>query len=167
MLGFAAWLHHTQISLALQSQVAWMWPVCETLHFIGLCLLLGVVGMFDLRLMGLMKRVPVSAVQEFLPWGIAGFCINLTTGVIFVVSQPAQYFSNPTWWVKVAFLISAGLNALFFQVVFSRRVNQLAPGQDTPMSFKIVGALSLVSWLGVLWAGRMMPFIGAGIGASL
>ena len=114
-LGFASWLHTTPISVVFQHQVAWLWPTCETLHFAGLSLLLGVVGLFDLRLMGFMKRVPISVVKDFMPWALAGFSLNLLTGVIFVVSEPARYFANPTWWLKVTFLIIAGLNAFIFR----------------------------------------------------
>jgi hypothetical protein len=167
MAAFASWLHHTPLSLALQHQVRWLWPLCETLHFAGLALLLGVVGMFDLRLLGLMRRVPINVVQDFLPWALLGFSINLITGVIFVVSEPAQYFSNPTWWLKVAFLTVSGLNALLFQVMFASRAGALLPGDNTPVAFKIIAAVSLVSWFGVLWAGRMLPFIGASVGAGL
>jgi len=164
---FATWLHHTSLSVALQGQVQWLWPFCESLHFAGLALLLGVAGMFDLRLMGMMKRVPISVVADFMPWAVVGFAINLTTGLIFVISEPAQYFSNPTWWVKVAFLVAAGVNAIVYQSGFAWRAAQLPPDVDTPTSFKIIGALSLASWFGVLWAGRMLPFIGAAIGAGL
>jgi hypothetical protein len=167
MAAFASWLHHTPLSLAFQAQVRWLWPLCETLHFAGLALLLGVAGMFDLRLLGFMKRVPISAVQQFMLWALVGFAVNLTTGLMFVISEPAQYFSNPTWWLKVAFLIVSGLNALIFQIAFSGRVDAVRPGEDTPASFKIIGAVSLVAWLGVLWAGRMLPFIGASVGAGL
>lgn len=167
LTAFAAWLHHTPLSLALQSQVQWLWPLCEGLHFAGLALLVGVAGMFDLRLLGLMKRVPVVVVQEFMPWAVLGFAINLVTGLVFVVSEPAQYFSNPTWWVKVAFIVVSGLNAVVYQLAFGPRAARLVPGEDTPMSFKVIGAVSLVSWFAVLWAGRMLPFIGAAIGAGL
>jgi hypothetical protein len=167
MTAFASWLHHTPLSLAFQAQVRWLWPLCETLHFAGLTLLLGVAGMFDLRLLGFMKRVSISAVQEFMPWAIVGFLVNLATGLIFLISEPAQYFSNPTWWVKVGFLIVSGVNAVVFQIAFSDRMTSIRPGEDTPASFKIIGAVSLVGWLGVLWAGRMLPFIGASVGAGL
>ena len=167
MPALANWLHHTSLSVALQQQVAWLWPVCETLHFAGLALLIGVVGMFDLRLLGFMKRVPIDAVQEFMPWALAGFCVNLMTGLVFVISEPAQYFSNPTWWTKVAFLIASGLNAAIFQFVFRDRALALPPGADTPVPLKVVAVVSLVSWFGVLWAGRMLPFIGASVGSGL
>jgi hypothetical protein len=167
MTDFAAWLHHTSFSVVLQGQVRWLWPICESLHFAGLALLIGVAGMFDLRLMGVMKKVPIAVVADFMPWAVVGFGINLATGLIFVISEPAQYFSNPTWWLKVAFLVLSGTNAVVYQVAFAPRAALLPPDVDTPASFKIIGALSLLSWFGVLWAGRMLPFIGAAIGAGL
>jgi hypothetical protein len=166
-LTFASWLHKTPLSLVFQHQVAWLWPMCETIHFAGLALLLGVAGMFDLRLLGFMKRVPISVVKEFMPWALVGFTLNLLTGMIFVISEPAQYFGNPTWWVKVAFLIVAAVNAFIFETAYGRRAAAIPAGEDTPMPLKIIAAVSLVAWLGVLVAGRFLPFVGAGVGAGL
>jgi hypothetical protein len=167
MIAFAGWLRLTPISVALQHQERWMWPFCESLHFIGLCLLVGVAGFFDLRLLGMMKRIPVKAALDMMPWAIAGFAINLITGTTFFIAEPVQYCNNPTWWAKVCFLVVAGLNAIFFQTILSARVLTLEPDGDTPMSFKIVGAVSLITWLGVLYCGRMLPFIGASVSAGL
>ena len=167
LLGFASWLHKTPISLALQHQVAWLWPVCETLHFAGLALLIGVAGMFDLRLLGFMKRVPIGVVKELMPLALVGFTLNLLTGLIFVISQPAQYFGNYTWWLKVTLLLIAGLNALIFETVYAGRAASIPAGEDTPFALKAIAALSLISWFGVLWAGRMLPFIKLGPAATL
>ena len=57
-------------------------------------------------------------------------------------------------------LVLAGLNAMFFETAVGARTMNLGAGEDTPRSAKIVGAVSLVSWLGVLYWGRMLPFIG-------
>ena len=166
-LEFASWLHKTSFSVALQAQSPWLWPTCEAIHFAGLALLLGVAGMFDLRLMGFMPRVPIRVVKGFMPWAMVGFALNLLTGMIFVVSEPAQYFGNPTWWLKVAFLVIAGANALIFETTFGREALALPPGVDTPLPYKVIAAVSLISWFGVLWAGRMLPFLGAGVGSGL
>ena len=41
------------------------------------------------------------------------------------------------------------------------RTLNLGAGDDTPRAAKIVGAVSLVSWLGVLYWGRMLPYVGS------
>jgi hypothetical protein len=99
-------------------------------------------------------------VKEFMPWALVGFTLNLLTGAIFVVSEPAQYFGNPTWWLKVTFLIIAGLNAFIFETAYGSRAAALPAGEDTPTPLQIIAAVSLISWAGVLWAGRMLPFLG-------
>ncbi len=38
-----------------------LWPTLETLHYLGLCLLLGAVGLFDLRVLGLFKGLSPAA----------------------------------------------------------------------------------------------------------
>src|SRR5512134_1857411 len=119
-------LHHFQIWLvtALSSRTAvddfmttaWAWPTIESLHFLGLCMLIGGVGTFDLRLLGVGRRIPIAAVHRLIPWGIAGFAINIMTGVLFVMTEPDQYIYNPSFHLKLLFMTIAGVNASLFYV---------------------------------------------------
>ena len=159
LMAFGYWLHRTPISIALQAQSPWLWPLCETVHFLGLTLLLGIAGYFDVRLLGFSRRVPVAVVKQFMPWAIVGFGMCLVTGAIFFVSEPPTYLTNPAWGPKVFCLVVAGANALVFETAYARRIATLQPGEDTPLSFKIIAAVSLASWLGVLVFGRMLGFV--------
>jgi len=159
MDAFVAWLESTTVSRTIV-QYRWIWPLCEILHFIGLTLVVGIAGFFDLRLMGFMKRVPVSAARDLMPLAIAGFLLNLTTGAAFFIGTPHQYVGNVAWWAKMSCLLLAGLNAMFFETTVGARTMSLGAGDDTPRSAKMVGAVSLASWLGVLYWGRMLPYIG-------
>ena len=153
------WLQATQLSLWI-NQSTWVWPLCETLHFIGLSLLLGVTGFFDLRLIGFFTRVPVAAAKDLMPLAVIGFAINAATGVVFLIGLPGQYVHNRVWWFKVGFIVLAGLNALLYETWLSARVLALEPGEDTPGTVKLIGVVSLMSWLAVLYCGRMLPFLG-------
>jgi hypothetical protein len=157
--GFAQWLGATPVSTWI-NQSTWIWPFCETLHFIGLSLVLGITGFFDLRLMGFFRRVPVAAARDLMPLALAGFAMNLLTGIVFLTGLPAQYANNRMWWFKVGFLMLAGLNALLYETTLSAKVLTLEPGADTPRTVKLIGFVSLVSWLAVLYCGRMLPFLG-------
>jgi hypothetical protein len=159
MDAFVAWLQTTALSQAIVFNL-WIWPACESLHFAGLTLVLGIVGFFDLRLMGFFPRVPLAAARDLMPFAVLGFLVNLTTGAVFLIGHPEQFLYNIAWWFKVGSLILAGLNALFFEMVVGPRTMAIGPGEGTPASAKIVGAVSLISWLSVLYWGRMLPFIG-------
>ena len=167
IMGYGYWLHKTAISLALQSQSPWLWPLCETVHFIGLTLLLGVTGYFDLRLLGVGRRVSVAAVKEFMPWAVVGFALCAITGVIFFVSEPPTYLQNPAWWPKVVCLAIAGVNAFVFETGFGRQVADLRADDQTPLAFKIIALVSLVSWMGVLVFGRMLGFVATSTSADV
>ncbi|HKB14196.1 MAG TPA: hypothetical protein VKD69_26205 [Vicinamibacterales bacterium] len=159
MDGFVIWLESTTLSRTIV-QSRWIWPLFEILHFVGLTLVIGIAGFFDLRLMGFMKRVPVAAARDLMPLAIGGFVLNLITGATFFIGKPDQYVDNPAWWAKVFCLVLAGANAMYFETTIGARTLMLDAGDDTALSAKIVGAVSLASWLGVLYWGRMLPFVG-------
>ncbi len=98
-------------TLAEFMRTAWAWPIVESLHFIGLCMLVGAIGAFDLRLLGVARRVPIEAVHRLVPWGILGFVLNVTTGTMFVLTEPDQYIYNPAFHLKLTFILVAGINA--------------------------------------------------------
>ena len=156
---FVQWLRATPASQWINTST-WIWPLCESLHFMGLSLLVGITGFFDLRLMGFFKRVSIGAARDLMPFALIGFAINVVTGLVFLTGLPEQYARNPVWWYKVGFLMLAGLNALFYETRLSATVLALGPGSDTPTAVKLIGLVSLVSWFAVLYCGRMLAFIG-------
>ena len=159
LLPFAQWLHATPASNWINSS-RWLWPLCESLHFMGLSLLIGITGFFDLRLMGFFRRVSIAAARNLMPFALAGFAINAATGVVFLIGLPEQYVNNRVWWFKVGFLALAGLNAAVYETRLSAKVLALAPHADTPRAVKLIGLVSLVSWFAVLYCGRMLAFLG-------
>jgi len=161
MIGSLEWLSGSWLARTMRD-IVWLWPALESIHFIGLGLVIGAAGYFDLRLMGFMRGVPVRAVKAFMPWAIAGFAMNLVSGALFFIMAPEMYAFSFAFWSKIAFIIIAGLNAMAFETFLGQRVLALGPNEDTPIPFKIVGGVSLFSWFAVLYIGRMLPYIGTG-----
>ena len=62
------WLKSTTLAQIMHTW--WAWPTAESLHFFGLSLLMGTVGLFDLRLLGFAKQIPLPALHRLIPWGI-------------------------------------------------------------------------------------------------
>src|SRR5437016_13157428 len=68
---------------------AWVWPTCETLHFIGLSMLFAGVLAVVLRMLCMVtKRLSFAALHQLFPLGLLGFGINLLTGILFFGSSP-------------------------------------------------------------------------------
>lgn len=137
---------------------AWAWPVFESLHFTGMSLLIGTIGIFDLRLLGFARAVPVGALHRLIPLGIAGFLINITTGICFVCAFPDQYLFNAAFRWKVVFILIAGVNVLFFYTRVFRRLEAFSENLPPPLAARLVGGVSLAAWVGVMSAGRLITF---------
>lgn len=143
---------------AFVTKVPWMWPTCETLHFIGLSLLFGVVFLIDLRMLGMMKSVSFAALHRLLPWGILGFGVNLLTGMLFFIGVPTQYTGNAAFRWKIVLILLAGANALYF-TMFDETWT-LKAGDDAPFSAKAIAVSAMMLWVGVMYCGSMLPFLG-------
>lgn len=139
-------------------QMQWSWPALESIHFIGLTLLLGSIGAWDLRLLGVAKRVPLAAFHRLIPFAIVGFAINATSGAFFLMTYPDQYVYNPAFHLKMLCVILAGLNVLVFYATSFRRLNALESAPEGPMLAKLNGAVSLGLWITVIVLGRMITF---------
>ncbi len=149
------------VSLGFKS-LTWAWAAAETLHFLGLCLIMGVTLLLDLRMLGMMKSVPFAALHRLLPWGILGFLVNTVTGMVFFASSPGQYVMTAAnaelFLLKMVFIVIAGLNALYFTVLDEAWL--IRAGEDAPGRTKAIAASAIFLWLAVIYCGSMLPFIG-------
>jgi uncharacterized membrane protein len=152
----------TRISMYMVNS-PWAWPAAETVHFLGLSLSFGVLLTVNLRILGVMKKVAFADLHRLLPWGMLGFGANLITGMLFFIGQPRQYIeSGPFYW-KVVFLMIAGANFLYLTVFKKAWAPNGENGDvwfDSSLVDKAMAVSSIVAWLAVLYAGRMLPFIG-------
>jgi hypothetical protein len=121
-------------------------------------LLIGTVGVFDLRLLGFARGIPYAALHRLIPLGISGFILNASTGLFFISGTPDQYLYNRAFIVKVAFMTIAGLNVAFFYAKVFRRLQRTGAQESPPLGARLAGGVSLAAWVGVMSAGRLLTF---------
>lgn len=162
----AYWLRWPSVESFLGAY-SWAWPLMEILHVVGFIFLVGIVGMFDLRLIGVAKRLPVAPLRKLLPWGVFGFVLCVGSGLVFVTGLMQNVNLHPYvalqidlyLQVKLLFILLAGINLLvFYQSGVSRAVDGLGPGEDAPLMAKAIGGISLFLWVGVIYWGRLVPW---------
>ena len=136
------------------------YDLIESVHVWTLCLFFGLTVMFDLRLLGwVMREVPVSEVaRRLLPWTIAGFVIMVISGAVLFSAIPLRSYQSVFFRAKMLMLVLAGLNVLIFHSGVYRRVEKWDLATVPPRSARFAGALSLVLWIGVVLAGRMIAY---------
>lgn len=159
--SFAASIVDGPLNIWVQS-IYWLWPLMETIHFIGLSLLLGSLLVIDLRMAGHFRGLNPAATHKLLPIVFIGFALNLVTGILFFYGDPMRYSANIGFQIKMVLVLIAGLNALLFYW----KINPVMHSWDddapaTPLA-RGVAYTSLAVWTGVLLFGRLIPYVGTG-----
>jgi len=153
------WPRTAAAGAALILDHPWVWPICEVFHFIGLCMLFGVVLFVNLRLLGFIKGVAFTEVNRFLPWAMAGLGINIVTGMLFFLAAPEQYTQNPAFAWKIGLILIAGVTLLY--PTMSNQAGRLTPTDRAPLIGRIIAAGSICLWIGVIFLGRFLPYLGS------
>jgi hypothetical protein len=102
--------------------------------------------------------VPFGALDRLLPWAVIGFGVNAVTGMLFYAASYGQYVSGYTWWTKLAFVVAAGFNTLYF---FFDKGWAVEPGTPVRPLSKLIAFTALFCWVAVMYWGSMLPFLGS------
>jgi hypothetical protein len=139
----------------LMTASKWWWAFMMDLHFVGLVLLVGTVGILDLRIVGFAKQIPLSPLHRLAPWAMAGFGLNLLTGVLAFTGMDNYYTYNWAFWFKMLAIMLLGLNvAAFYLTGAFESVEGLGPGEDAPPLAKFIAGSSLFLCFAVITLGR-------------
>jgi hypothetical protein len=159
------WLRWPSLEVLMAQPGAW--ALCETLHFVGLCLLIGIVGLFDLRVLGVGKGLPPGALKRLLPWGVLGFGLCAATGALFVGGMGANLIGDNAYdvilrdsWLqwKLLFIALSGVNLAAYHLTgMSRAVDALDATGKAPLLARMFAGTSLCLWIGVIVFGRLIP----------
>lgn len=151
------WIMDTWLSKAMVES-AWAFPIAEAAHFFGLCLLIGSIGIIDLRLLGFARSLSIRAVHQLLLLVWIGFGINLLTGILFIFSSADFYYPNMAFRVKLVLLLLAGVNALWYQLSVHKQLDNWPENGDAPRQAKVIAGLSLGLWISVIFFGRFIMY---------
>jgi uncharacterized membrane protein len=140
----------------LINNVIWFVP-WQTVHFFGYSLVFGTVTAVVLRILGFWKSVSFRAVHRLLPLGVFGVTMNVFTGMLMLMADTFRYVNEVTFIPKMALLPVGAIAVLYFSL--SDRLWNVKAGEDAPMLAKWVAVLVLLSWIGVIMGGRLLPYI--------
>jgi len=148
------WLQNTPLSTAINESL-WLFPVIEGSHILALPLSVGMIVIFDLRLLGLAAG---SKTAEFLRWSKFGFAVMVITGVFLFITQAGKAYGNPFFRTKLLLLVMLAINAAVYQLIFYPKMAQWDSAGKTPAGAKFCAGFSLILWIGVIVCGRTMAY---------
>lgn len=137
----------------------WLYPGVEIVHILGFVLLVGSIAMFDLRLLGLSKSIPVPALaRHLLPWTLGALVLIVPSGFLMFSAHAADFLGNPVFLLKLALLFAAGINAALFHMGVYRSVAQWERDRPAPAAAKLHAGASLAIWVAVICCGRLLAY---------
>jgi heme/copper-type cytochrome/quinol oxidase subunit 4 len=159
LLRWCQWLEHSPLATSISESV-WLFPVIEGSHILALPISVGMIVMFDLRLLGLaFTSGPASRMmRDILRWSKFGFVVMFATGAVLFMTQAGKAYDNVFFRTKLVFLLILGLNAVVYQLVFFPRMSEWDDRPRAPIGARVCAALSLVVWIGVIICGRTMAY---------
>jgi len=160
MLPLCKWLEQSRVGGAVRESL-WLFPTIETLHLLGMTVLVGAVSIVDFRLLGwVMRRERVSELAgRLLPWAWAGFAVQVITGAILFSSEAVKVYGNPAFRVKMVLILLAGVHAAIFHWGVRQDMGAWDGSAVLPAKAKIAGGISILLWIAIVAAGRFIGFV--------
>jgi hypothetical protein len=136
------------------------WGLLEGTHVLSLMLFAGTIFLVDLRLLGVaFRRTPVSVISDkVLPLTVVGFVIMVLTGLALFYAKPLLYYHNLWFRLKLIFLAIAIVNILVFHFRVQNDRQRWDIAETPPRKARISAAVSLLSWIAVITAGRAIAY---------
>jgi hypothetical protein len=156
-MAFLEWLQGTWVGV-LVAESLWGYPLFETIHTIGMAMLIGSLGLINLRVLGYKPDLPLLGTRQLLPLAWLGFTLNAISGSLLFSSDAVYFFSSWTFRIKMVLIVLGGINAaLLGQRVFRDAAAGTAPASPT-VGTKWIAVTSLVFWLAAVCAGRLIAY---------
>jgi hypothetical protein len=144
----------------LMRQSQWLYPIVEIVHILGFVTLVGSVAMFDLRLLGLSPRLPVAGMaRHLLRWSLGSLLLVVPSGLMMFSAHATEFADNTAFRVKMALLVAAAANAVWFHRTSFRSVAEWNTEAPPPLGGRIAAGVSLLLWIGVICCGRLIAYL--------
>ena len=159
LLSLCQWLEHTAVGTAVREST-WLFPTIETVHILGMTILVGATWMLNLHLLNFSRRPqPFSeAALGLLPWLWLGFGVNFLTGFLIFSAEATKMYNNSYFRIKMLLIFVLAVNAVLFRLSIHRTAGW--KGFNTaPMGFRVAGCIALLLWVGVIAASRWVAYL--------
>ena len=133
------------------------YPVANLVHLLGLVMLIGGIGVLDLRLVGAFRRLPVETLWRcLLPLAVAGVLLLVPAGFVMFAADASSLVVSTVFRWKIALMVVALANAGAYHLLWRRRLALW--DVDPPVGGRIMAAGSLSLWLLVAALGRWIAY---------
>lgn len=135
------------------------YPALLACHIVGLAIVVGVFAMRDLRLLGFASALNLSVFLELKRLAIAGFIINLISGLLLFSSQASYLATSVPFLSKIACVVTGMILATVLNGRLGSAVTDSSVSLPIDSGTRALASLSLIIWCAAIVAGRLIAYI--------
>lgn len=133
------------------------YPIANLVHILGLVMLVGGIGILDLRLAGLFRRIPAQPLASALtPIAIVGLLLMVPSGATMFAADASALVNSTTFRIKLLLILLALTNAIAFRYLWQRRIDRW-DSDPAPLG-RLMAAVSILLWLSIAGFGRWIAY---------
>ncbi len=160
MKDFADWLYKTSPSALIQQHESWVIPTIQSIHIIGIGIVLACVLMMTLRVLGIAgtDRTLLQTQRRFGPWLTGALLGLLATGLALVVGEPSRELLSFSFWLKMILIVCGAGLAYWFQLSVRRHEQVWETVLIHRVRVRVLAAAALVIWIAIIFLGRFIAY---------
>lgn len=165
--GLSSWLEQTELHSIFSDTThlaTWLIiPISQTVHILGVAIVMIAIGMINLHLLGVQvtQQNFAQLSSRWMPWMWAAMVVLFLTGVIQTIAEPTREFMNNTFRIKLVMLVVAVAITVIYRMQIKKDPKYWdRSGEHRTLALGLA-SLSLVLWLGIVAAGRLIAYVGA------
>jgi hypothetical protein len=156
-VNFLTWLEASGIGIWVRSsQIGY--PLMIACHAIGMAVMVGLALGLAMRLLGLFRGIPYTALNGFLVIAWLGFAVNLISGTGLFAAQATTYITDITFLLKMAFVVAGVVSVAILQSAVSRHAGDWSSAAP-PGGVRLIAAASIAFWVGATVTGRLIAYL--------
>ncbi len=130
------------------------YALVNTVHILGVALLVGAILPMDLRLLGAWRRLSrCDLARLLLPFAFSGLVLAMMAGALLFSVRAKDYGVHPLFQVKMLIVLTGAAAALVAHARAGLWLERMTPAQE-----RLHGGLSVLCWVGALVCGRMIAY---------
>ncbi len=156
LLTAAAWLDTVGIGGWARGS-ALVYPVANSLHLLGLVMLIGGIGVVDLRVAGLWRTLPIAPLSRALtPVAVVGLVVMVASGIVLFAADGRALAASDIFFRKLVLIALALANAVAFRWIWGDRIGGWSG--PVPRAARLMAVASLALWLAAGTLGRWIAY---------
>jgi hypothetical protein len=158
--NFAEWLSTTFPSVFIQTHEGWMIPVIQSLHIVGIGIIVGSTLMMALRVLGWVgtDQTLLQNQKRFGPWLTIALCLLLASGGLLIVAEPVRELVTLSFWLKMAFVVTLTVLVTAFQASVKRHEQRWEQTLVKRKSVRLGVLLTFVILMCIIVLGRLIAY---------